>query len=130
MTIFDLPGDPCEVLELGMVLLILVGHGDEFWQGHEVVRDPLLEPLVLGHRDVLLDDGGPRPGADLRLELDVGQLLGGPAPPDAVHQAPGLVQGQVLSLQAQFYSVDFSQSVVSTSKNCQQKLPAKIASKI
>ena len=93
VTILDLPGDPCEVLELGVVLLVLVGHGDEFGQGHEVVRDPLLEPLVLGHRDVLLDDRGPRPGADLRLELDVGQLLGGAASSDAVHQAPGLVDG-------------------------------------
>ena len=68
------PGDPGEVLQLRVVLLVLVGDGDELGERHEVVRGPLLVPPVLRRRDVDLRDRRPRPRPDLGLELQVGQL--------------------------------------------------------
>ena len=72
------PGDPREVLQLGVVLLVLVGDRDELRQRHEVVRRPLLVPTVLRRRDVDLRHRRPRPRPDLGLELQVGQLGEGP----------------------------------------------------
>ena len=68
------PGDPGEVLQLRVVLLVLVSDGDELGERHEVVRGPLLVPAVLRRRDVDLRDRRPRPRPDLGLELQVGQL--------------------------------------------------------
>ena len=46
--------DSREVLQLGVVLLVLVGRVHQLRQSHEVVRSPLLVPLVIGYRNIFL----------------------------------------------------------------------------
>ena len=88
------PGDPGEVLQLRVVLLVLVSDGDELGERHEVVRGPLLVPAVLRRRDVDLRHRRPRPRPDLGLELQVGQL--GEGPDRSIVQGSGVAVAAVV----------------------------------